>query len=85
MCGLGKTTRDRSARPFLARLCRSAQYADGERRQLSRYTSNGNSLYYACEYAMVLLDGDGSGMTRLPHTFLSASCACLAGIGLPSK
>jgi len=34
---------------------------------------------------MVFLDGDGTGMTRLPQAFLSASCACLAGISLPSK
>ena len=34
---------------------------------------------------MAFLDGAGIGMTRLPHTFLNASCACLAGIGLPSK
>jgi hypothetical protein len=46
---------------------------------------NGDSVNYACEYALAFLAGEGIGMTRLPQTFLSAICACLAGIGLPSK
>ncbi len=32
----------------------------------------------------MFLGGDATGTTRLPQTFLSASCACLAGIGLPN-
>lgn len=48
-------------------------------------TSNGDSVDYAWEYAIAFRCGWGIGMTRLPQAFLSATCACLAGIGLPSR
>ena len=71
---------------LLSAVCQITPHSrDPVYRRLKALTSNGDSLDYAWEYAMARRDVCGIGMTRSPQTFLSAICACLAGIGLPSR